>query len=135
AERDEARRAGLEKRRVQVETARATRDQIEGALLGLSDAWLPEEDQIAERYRLLQRQLEKVIEQGFSLPEDVDLYVERVRAAISKRREIELQALAERIANEEKAEIDKAKRVAKAAADAMQREMDRVMSTLNTSFG
>jgi hypothetical protein len=128
-------RTELDRSRIQTEQARKTRQQLDSIMTGLSEGMVPEEDIIVERYKQLQKQLESVIEQGLFSPAQVDEYLARITAAIEKRRDFEIKASRERIAEEEREEIAKGERVAKANADAMEREMSAALERLNTSFG
>lgn len=128
-------RAELDRSRIQTEAARKTRRQLDSIMTGLNEGLVPEEDTIVERYKQLQIQLESIIEQGLFSPAQIDEYLARVTEAIERRKQFELNASRERIAQEEKEEIAKGQRVAKANAEAMEREFRAAFERLNTSFG
>jgi len=97
---------------------------------------LPEPEQIRARLEdAIAAAQDAVDASGVADDADVSRLVQQYIAFLVEKARLDQAALDERIANEQKAEIEKGKQVAKANADAMEREMSAALERLNTSFG
>ena len=119
-----------------VEATRNTVRDMSNLARGAEIDLLPEEQQIQARLDNIMRMIREGLAEAGTLEDgDVQAAVESYRQFLQIKADLDKDALAERIAREGKAEIEKAERVAKASADALIREMERAAATINASFG
>jgi hypothetical protein len=113
----------------------ALRDTIEEQIASLGEAALPEETQIRNQYKRVFDAISGSLTTSILPAGEIDEYLEKLRAAIDSAEEYALQKSRERTDDETKRKIESGERVAKANADAFEREMERVLATLSSSFG
>lgn len=97
---------------------------------------LPPAEQIAAKLEeAIAKAREGVETAGIIDDPDIQAAVERYEAWLREKARLDTLALEDRIKEERTAEIEKGQHVAKANADAFEREMERVLATLSSSFG
>jgi hypothetical protein len=125
---DEARKVEQER----VALARKSAGDIWNSIDDLELELLPEPEQIIRRYELgLLRLQDRLKEQGIFNDKDVQIALENYRRFLGLKQAADTEALEKRTA----AEIEAGKQTARANADAFEREMERVLATLSSSFG
>lgn len=118
--------------RERIDLARKTAGDLFNAIDDLEIELLPEPEAMIRRYELgVLRMQDRLREQGILNNEGVQLALARYDTFLRRRLARDLNALKER----EQAEIQSGERVAKANADALEREMRAALERLNTSFG
>ena len=118
-----------------IKRQKTLRDTIEQQLADIGQAALPEEDQIRNQYKRVFDAISGTLTTSILPAGEIDEYLAKLRAAIDNAEAYALEKSRERTDDETKRQIEAGQRVAKANADAMEREMRAALERLNTSFG
>jgi hypothetical protein len=140
--RDEEERARREQENIE-KAAELRQQKIDQTAQRLQDAardmeidLLPESEQVEARFReTVERLRRQLSEDGLLSDAEIDAAVQRYERFLQIKAERDQQALEDRLAKEERAEIEKAERVAKATGDALQRELERAFNSISGSLG
>ncbi len=118
--------------RERVALARQSAGRIFDAIDDIEIDLLPDAEQVARRYELtLNRLRDRLQDEGILNDAQVQNALRLYDTYLQRKRDKDLQALKER----EQAEVESGLRVAKANADAMKQEMQRVQAELFNGFG
>ena len=123
--------ANFEDRRQQLETAR----QVEDAIKKIGEANLPDRDRIVAQYESIYADVASVIQGSLLTQSQVDEYLAMLKAATDEAEAYALRKHDERMAEEERREVEKNARIVKKAADDWKRGMDRAAQSLFSSTG
>jgi hypothetical protein len=133
--RDAERQAALDAERILNESIRNQARVIRGAIDELNEGLLPEEDQIAAKYERIFSKILRAIQQSNIDPLEAQGLLDQARDAVDAKKKAEMDAFDERMAREEKAEKEKAKRVADQYQRELTRAFDAASASLISAFG
>jgi len=129
--RDDEERARRERERID-----KTAQQLEDMARDIEIDLLPDAEGIeAKLGETLERIRRRLADEGILSEEQVDAAIRRYERFLRAKADRDQKELADRLAKEERAEIEKAERVAKAAGDAMKRELERAFESISGSLG